>query len=261
MKEINASNNLDMYDNPSSYDDEYESYQAEIPLLLKWASVTKGTIIDLACGTGRATIPLANEGYKLMGIDIHQGMLDRAKEKASRKNLKIEWIQQDCTQLNLKTKASLIYTVGNSFQHFLTNENQDALLSSVRNHLTDGGIFIFGTRFPNSEELLSSPEEEYVRTYKDNTSQLTVDEYHISKYDALTQIQHNSTIKKNKDSEGEIVQETTSNISLRYVYPKEMERLLHIHGLQILHLYKGWNETPITNESNEMIYICRKIND
>ncbi|WP_323740414.1 class I SAM-dependent DNA methyltransferase [Filobacillus milosensis] len=261
MKEINASNNLDMYDDPSSYDEEYESYQAEIPLLLKWASITKGTIIDLACGTGRATIPLANEGYKLMGIDIHQGMLDRAKEKSSRMNLKIDWVRQDCTQLNLKTKASLIYTVGNSFQHFLTNENQDALLSSVRNHLIDGGIFIFGTRFPNASELLSSPEEEYVRTYKDKNSQLIVEEYHISEYDALTQIQHNSTIKKYKDSEGEIVKETSSNISLRYVYPKEMERILHKYGLKILHLYKDWNGSPITSVSNEMIYICRKIND
>lgn len=254
--------NFDMYNDPSSYDEEFDSYKADIPLLLKWALKTKGPIIDLACGTGRATIPLAeNANNQLIGVDIHEGMLNTAKGKSSKKGLEVDWIQQDCTQLNLKTKANLIYTVGNSFQHFLTNEEQDALLSSVRNHLVNDGIFIFGTRFPSAEELFVSPNEEYVRTFTDPSSQLTVEEYHISKYDTLTQIQHNSTIKKYINSDGEMVHETTFDISLRYIYPKEIERFLHKYGFEILHLYKDWNETPITNEANEMIYICKKIND
>jgi len=44
--------------------------------------------------------------------------------------------------------------VGNSFQHFLTNEDQDKLLTSVNKQLKQNGIFIFGTRFPSYEELL-----------------------------------------------------------------------------------------------------------
>ncbi|WP_396021035.1 class I SAM-dependent methyltransferase [Cytobacillus firmus] len=43
---------------------------------------TGGPIIDLACGTGRATIPLARKGHHLIGVDTHSGMLDLAREKS-----------------------------------------------------------------------------------------------------------------------------------------------------------------------------------
>ncbi|WP_307786780.1 class I SAM-dependent methyltransferase [Pseudogracilibacillus auburnensis] len=65
--------NFEEYDDPVLYDKENESYIPELPFLLKWASKKRGTIVDLACGTGRLTIPLAKNGYKLMGVDLHKG--------------------------------------------------------------------------------------------------------------------------------------------------------------------------------------------
>ncbi|WP_284141231.1 class I SAM-dependent methyltransferase [Virgibacillus sp. LDC-1] len=251
--------NSEEYNDPILYDQENESYNEDIPFLLKWASKQQGTIIDLACGTGRATIPLANKGYKLIGVDIHSGMLDQAKNKSSKNNLPIEWVEQDCTQLNLNLKSSLIYTTGNSFQHFLTNESQDGLLSSVNRHLEVGGKFIFGTRFPSVEELLQPSSEEYWRTYFDSETLNEVDVYTISDYDSLNQVQNYETIRKYKNNDGEIVNERRTNISLRYVFPKEMERILLANGFKILNVYKDWNETPITNDSYEMIYVCEKI--
>ena len=251
--------NSEEYNDPILYDKENEQYIPELPFLLKWASKTKGPIIDLACGTGRITIPLAEKGHKLIGVDIHKGMLDEAVKKSSHLDLPIDWVEQDCTKLNLRVKSQLIYSVGNSFQHFLTNEAQDELLSSVNKHLEMNGIFIFGTRFPSAEELLQPSTEEYWRSYTDRETSHIVDLYTISHYDALEQIQHYTTIRKYKNSDGKIVNEKRTNISLRYVFPKEMERLLQANGFEIVHLYKDWNETSITSDSYEMIYVCRKI--
>ncbi|MBS4200773.1 methyltransferase domain-containing protein [Bacillus sp. FJAT-49732] len=251
--------NSEEYNDPILYDKENDSYNEDISFLLKWAAKKQGPIIDLACGTGRATIPLAKEGYQLIGVDIHRGMLNEAKNKASKQNLPIEWIEQDCTKFELDGKSGLIYTVGNSFQHFLSNEAQDGLLSSVHKHLEDEGIFIFGTRFPSTEELLQPSSEEYWRTYIDRETGNKVDVYTISNYDSLNQIQHYTTIRKYKNTNDEMVNEKRTNISLRYVFPKEMERMLSAHGFKVLHLYKDWNETPITNDSYQMIYVCQKI--
>ncbi|HWL23471.1 MAG TPA: class I SAM-dependent methyltransferase [Ureibacillus sp.] len=253
-----VNNNFEEYDNPSLYDKENENYIAELPFLLEWASKNDGTIIDLACGTGRVTIPLAQEGYKLIGVDIHKGMLETAIRKSSNRNLQIEWVEQDCTNFNLNLKSKLIYCVGNSFQHFLTNESQDQFLSSVTNHLEEDGVFIFGTRFPSPEELLQPSQEEYWRSYIDSDTNYTVDVYTLSNYDSLNQIQHYSTIRKYKNMEKELIDELKTNIRLRYVFPKEMERLLYSNGLEMIHLYKDWNKTPITNDSYEMIYVCKK---
>lgn len=251
--------NFEEYDDPILYDKENELYIPELPFLLKWASKKRGIIVDLACGTGRLTIPLAKNGYKLMGIDVHQGMLNEAVKKSSSLDLQIDWIEQDCTKLDLNIKSNLIYSVGNSFQHFLTNDAQDGLLSSVHKHLENDGVFIFGTRFPSVEELLQPSTEEYWRTYTDNETLDIVDVYTISNYDSLNQIQHYTTIRKYKNRNGKIVKEKRTNISLRYVFPKEMERTLFSNGFEIVKVYEDWNETPVTNDSGEMIYVCKKI--
>ncbi|MGE8205561.1 class I SAM-dependent DNA methyltransferase [Heyndrickxia sp. NPDC080065] len=253
--------NFEEYDNPVLYDKENEPYKDDIPFLLKWASKIEGSIIDLACGTGRATIPLASKGYQLIGVDVHKGMLNEAKQKSSKLNLPIKWVEQDCTKLNLNIKTQLIYSVGNSFQHFLTNEAQDGLLSSVNKHLELGGIFIFDTRFPSKEELLQPSTEEYWKSYIDTETQKKIDVYTISHYDALNQVQHYTTIRKILNTEEQMVDEIRTNISLRYVYPKEMERLMFENGFEILNVYKDWNEGPITNESYAMIYVCKKIKE
>jgi len=251
--------NSEEYDDPILYDKENDDFKEDISFLSKWASKKQGPIIDLACGTGRVTIPLASKGYKLIGVDIHNGMLNEAKKKSSNLDLQIDWIEQDCTKLSLNIKSNLIYSVGNSFQHFLTNVAQDGFLSSVNKHLEMDGYFIFGTRFPSVEELLQPSVEEYWRTYTDHESNTRVDVYTISQYDSLEQVQRYTTIRRYKNKEGDIVDEKRTNISLRYVFPKEMERLLCDHGFEICHLYKDWNETPVTNDSYQLIYVCKKI--
>lgn len=251
--------NTEEYNDPVLYDKENEHYSSEVPLLLKWASKKNGPIIDLACGTGRITIPLAKSGHELVGVDVHKGMLNEAKRKSLELNLPIRWVEQDCTKLNLDIQSPLIFSVGNSFQHFLTNEDQDALLASVHKHLEIDGAFIFGMRFPGREELLQPSTEEYWRSYTDSETSHTVDIFTISNYDSLNQIQHYTTIRKYKNMHGEIVDEVSTNISLRYVFPKEMERIITAHGFEIVHLYGDWDEAPITNDSYEMVYVCKKV--
>lgn len=250
--------NFEEYDDPNLYDKE-NNLVVEVPFLSKWASKSNQFIIDLACGTGRVTLPLAKEGYKVIGVDLHTGMLERAKAKAAELNLEIEWLQQDCCNLDLKLKSNLIYMVGNSFQHFLSNHEQDQLLTSVNQHLVPEGIFIFNTRFPSAEELLQPNTEEYWRTYTDKASGNTVDVYTISNYDSLKQIQHYKTIRKIKNNLDEMVGQKETNINLRYTFPKELERLISQNGFEIIDIFQDWNEKPISNGSYGMVYVCRKV--
>lgn len=62
--------NLEEYDDPAAYALENDHYLGELPLLLEWANKADGLLIELACGTGRLTLPLAKEGYQLIGIDV-----------------------------------------------------------------------------------------------------------------------------------------------------------------------------------------------
>ena len=250
--------NSEEYDDPDLYDIENDSYKDDIPFLKMWASKQGGTILDIACGTGRSAIPLAEKGFKLIGIDIHKGMLKQAKLKTKNNSMQVKWVEQDCTNFDLNLKSRLAYMTGNSFQHFLTNESQNLLFNSIYNHLEEDGVFIFNTRFPSSEELLQPSKEEYWKSYVNRNGQ-KVDVYTISSYDSLNQVQDYITIRKTKNETGIILTEKKTKISLRYVYPKEMVRLLSETGFEIIDILADWDGTPVTNESYQMIYVCKKI--
>lgn len=245
--------NMEKYTDPEYYDLEYEAYLEDVPLLAEWSNKQQGTIIDLACGTGRVTIPLAKQGHKLVGVDLHAGMLQQAKEKAANARLSVEWILQDCSKLSLMLKANLIYMTGNSFQHFLTNESQNLLLQSVCRHLEPNGIFIFNIRFPILSEL--AVVEETMRVYTDRRNR-KIRERSEETYDTLSQILLCTSVREILDGaeKGRIEQD---HISLRYVFPLEMERLLTQNGLTILESYSSWKKEPLKNNSSEMIYICK----
>ncbi|MGD6831369.1 class I SAM-dependent DNA methyltransferase [Sutcliffiella halmapala] len=245
--------NAEEYNDPILYDQENESFQDDIPFLIKWANKAEGPIVDIACGTGRATIPLAEAGFEMIGVDINGNMLAEAKRKATERSILVQWEEQDCSDFHLPIRSRLIFTVGNSFQHFLTNEDQDMLLKSVCKHLESGGIFIFGTRFPSPEELLQPGTEEYWRSYVDRDTQQKVDVYTKSEYDPIEQLQHYKTIRRMED------RETSSRIMLRYTYPKEMERLLTKHGFKIINVFQDWKETTLSKDAYQMVYVCEMV--
>lgn len=250
--------NFSEYDDPELYDAE-NNFNDELPLLLDWAQKKKGVVLDLACGTGRTAISLAQKGISIIGVDLHRGMLEKAKEKSTKQNLDIEWVQQDITKLQLDIKSSLIYMVGNSFQHFLSNETQDALFKSVKSHLQQDGIFIFNSRFPSKEELMQPETEEYWRSFIDHIGR-SVDVSTIATYDPLSQIQNYITIRRFQEENGK-TSEARSTISLRYTYPEEMKRLIQGHGFEITGIYQDWNKTPLTGEAYGMVLVCKKLKD
>ncbi len=226
------SENLSKYKNPKEYDETYKNYTADLEFIQAHIAGNHQTIIELACGTGRLAIPLAKQGHLVYGVDIDAGMLQYAQEKAATEDLNIHLSVQDCTQLNLPIKSNFIYMTGNSFQHLLTNETQDALFLSVKNHLNPNGEFVFDTRNPILYELARIDiSEESVIQHGEITKVISQETYN-----PLTQIlECSSTYISSKN-------EYKDSIKLRYTFPLELKRLLQQHGFEIIHIYGSWKK-------------------
>lgn len=54
-------------------------------------------VLDVACGTGNATIPAAEAGARVRGLDLTPAMLSKARERAA--GLAIEWVEGDAEDL------------------------------------------------------------------------------------------------------------------------------------------------------------------
>jgi hypothetical protein len=194
-------------------------------------------------------------------------MLARARSKSA--GLSTRWVEGDARTFDLGEHFRLIFLIGNAFQAFLTNADQERLLERVRAHLHDEGLFAFETRNPrwaNSETrdkeyeglfafLETRDEEKDWGTYTDRSGR-AVRVSRTQAYDHVAQILHWTTYRRWRESDQE--QTKVTRIALRYTFPQELAALLYYNGFSILWQYGDWNGEPLTAASRSIIVVCRK---
>lgn len=246
--------NLIEYADPQIYDLENDDFESDRQFFLELARRTGDPVLELGCGTGRLTIPLAQAGVDITGIEIVSGMLELAKQKAG--DLPIRWVHADVREYYLGRSFRLIFESGCVFQHMLTRPDQEAFLNRVLEHLDDEGLFVFGSIFPALKQLENvDVEKEWFTTQHPDGWEIRVSgtEY----YDALRQVKVETAYRRWKDANGrEIVR--VAPLSLRYNFPQELDALLHYNGFTVDERYGGNDKSPMTDESRLMIYVCRK---
>jgi SAM-dependent methyltransferase len=75
---------------------EYTSRTHPTPFLLEWLDRTPaGRALDVATGTGRNALALAEAGYEVDAVDISAIAIDRARAEAERRGLEVNWVVAD----------------------------------------------------------------------------------------------------------------------------------------------------------------------
>jgi 2-polyprenyl-3-methyl-5-hydroxy-6-metoxy-1,4-benzoquinol methylase len=95
-----------------------------------------GSILELACGTGRLTIPLALDGHDVVGLDASYAMIRAARAKAELKRAEAEFVQGDMHRFDLGRRFSLVIVSCNSLAHLTANDDIVECLNKIVRHLT-----------------------------------------------------------------------------------------------------------------------------
>ncbi|EHR78926.1 SAM-dependent methyltransferase [Thermococcus litoralis DSM 5473] len=98
-------------------------------------------ILDLACGTGIPTLELAERGYDVIGLDLHEEMLKVARRKAEERGLDVEFFQGDALEITFENEFDAITMFFSSIMYF-DEENLKKLFNGVVKALRPGGVFI-----------------------------------------------------------------------------------------------------------------------
>jgi len=99
-------------------------------------------VLDLACGTGNITIPLAKKGYDMIGIDSSTDMLTVARDKAvNRQNILL--LEQDMCAFELYGTVDACISTVDSVNYILEPDELSEVFKLVHNYLNPGGLFIF----------------------------------------------------------------------------------------------------------------------
>jgi cyclopropane fatty-acyl-phospholipid synthase-like methyltransferase len=95
--------------------------------------------LDIGCGYGRLTIPLAKKGYTVVGVDINQRYVEEAKKRSEGLDVTIHC--RNIFQFNPQQKFENVLSMWNTLMHF--DQNQLAsLFSKVRSWMRDDGILL-----------------------------------------------------------------------------------------------------------------------
>lgn len=240
---------------PVTYDLECDAFDGDFTLIDAWAQQMGSPLLDLACGTGRMSIRLALQGYAMTGVDIVPEMIAHARKKAAARGASVQWVVGDARDFHLGRQFAGIFMIMNAFQFLPEREDHEGLFACVREHLQPGGQFLFETRNPSPRNLFGvrHPDGDTYTT-TDGARLVTTSQQH---YDPMTQIQHYLSNYQWTYPNGE-QRERVLRTGLRYVFPQEMEALLHYNGFRIHTVYGDWQQHPLTAESPAMIYICER---
>jgi len=240
---------LTLYSDADFYDQEFSDRNFELPFYQDLCE-GKELVHELACGTGRLTIPLYKQGISISGSDISPAMIRRAQEKSSVENLDITFICADAK--DLQGSYDLVFIATNAFQHLLDSKLAAQVINAARESLIEGGRLLIDIQMPRLDVL--SLQENVPRSYKSFQHQgETIVATQCSNYDAALQVYYfKMDYRRNAFS---IMQKS---VAMRMYFPQEIQLLFEHTGLEIVEAWGGYDKSPLTKKSEKQIYFLRK---
>jgi ubiquinone/menaquinone biosynthesis C-methylase UbiE len=115
----------------------------DVPFWRRVARRAGGTVLELGCGTGRVSWPLARAGVDLVAIDRSRPMLDRAaRRRRSGAHAALRLVRGDIRALPFAARRfAMVLAPYGILQSILSDKDLTATLDSVARVLRPGGTF------------------------------------------------------------------------------------------------------------------------
>jgi len=229
-------------------DDTAESYdelrrgdeEATVAFLAQWAR--GGPALELAVGSGRIALPLAEQGIRVDGIDFSPAMIARLRAKPGGDRIKVTL--GNFTDVAVTDSYRLIYIVFNTLFNLLTQDEQVRCFENVAAHLTDDGVFVVEGGVP--AEFCRLRNNQYVDLEALTVEKVRLD---VARFDPITQRLEESHVTLS--SEGVHL----NPIVTRYAWPAELDLMARIAGLRLRERWATWSREPLTPASSNCISV------
>lgn len=243
----------EVYWDAAQYDAFNTPHNSDLSFYLAEARKARGPVLELACGTGRLTIPLKKAGVDITGLDMAAPMLELARAKAARAGVEVLFLRGDARRFSLPRKFRLVFMAFNSLQHLAARADLEGLFASVRRCLAPGGRFVFDVFNPNPVCLVRDPEELLPVAYYDDPAgggKMLVNEQYC--YDRAAQVSR-LVWHYRREKDGKTLKKT---LNLRCFFPEELPALAHYNGFRLLKRYGDFKRSPFAGDSPKQVLVC-----
>lgn len=244
------------------YDYDVGDVETDIPFFLDYAKQTGKPILELACGTGRVLIPLAEAGFTVHGLDISENMLKFAEKKVEEKKLSnhVTLTLGDMANYDLLIKEfSMAFITFRSFMHLFTQEDQLSCLRCTFEHLKPGGLLIIDVYAPRFSKMAQPPDDEFSvhNEYVIANGNRVIKKRRWRGTDLIRQVNTEDLLFEEYDPKGELIQSTLVPLQTRYTFRYELQLLLERAGYRLLSVFKDFDRNPYDGVG-EIIAVAEK---
>lgn len=200
-----------------------------------------GRALELAIGTGRVGIPLAERGVDVVGIELSAPMA----EQLHRKRPDLPVTIGDMATTRVEGTFSLVYLVFNTIGNLCTQEEQVACFANAARHLEPGGRFVVEVGVPALRRL---PQGQAAIPFD-------VSEAHVGfdTYDLVTQRAMSHHYSRQADGSYSYWPH-----HFRYVWPSELDLMARLAGMSLESRWADWSGAEFTAESESHVSVWRR---
>ena len=214
----------------------------------------KNLVLDLGCGTGILTEMMYAKGYDLIGVDVSEAMLDRAIKRKEMTGSDILYLLQDMRELDLFSTVGTVYSVCDSVNYILEEEELERVFSLVQNYLFPGGVFIFdfNTEYKYREVI----GETVIAENREDCSFIW--ENYYDKEERVNEYDLTLFIKESEEAEEERFLRFTETHYQRCYSLDIVKQLLQEAGMELVAVYDAYTKNPLWEDSEKMTIIARE---
>lgn len=256
------------YQDAVLYDFEYEEQQEDV----RWYRATvrehlpRGQVLELGAGTGRITLPLLEDGHRVVALDRKKEMLARLRDKLD--DTRADRVQIEtgdiCALPFDDASMHMVIAPFNVLMHLYTWDRLLACFQEVSRVLRPGGRFCFDVLLPDLEWLLLDPDRYHCRTrfiHPVTGAPMIYSTNHT--YDHASQVAHirihyHAAAGRSARIPAGARPVSTVQLAHRQIWPEEIRCLLHMAGLTLRSLDGDFDGLALTVEAESQVVIAQK---
>ncbi len=230
-------------------DTPYDEWTAYIERIWQHFGLKPKLVCDLACGTGSMTVRLAEKGYDMIGIDLSNSMLSKAREKSPKSIL---YLNQDMREFELYGTVDSIICLCDSINYITEDEDLLTVFKLVNNYLDPKGLFIFDI---NTIHKFKNILADNCFCETTETSAYTWENY----YDDEEKINEFYTNFFVEDKESGLYHRFEEYHYERGYTIDEISSLIEKAGMKLLGVFDELTLTPPTKDSKRIYFVAQEI--
>lgn len=203
-------------------------------------------ILDLCCGIGRHTVPLALRGYHMAGLDLDEAALEKAKQTARDAGVQIAWHLADMRDIPYDGDLDVVINWFSSWGYYETDDEDARVLAAVARALKPGGEFLL--EMGNREGIFRRYREREWHEEPDGTLVLTRRELDLA-------TSRNRVTEMVIDPEGRRKERWHR---FRFYSLTELSRMLGDAGLAVAQVWGAVDGSPYGLATPRLILLARK---